>query len=45
LERVPFDITAAEFWVGWKRKKRWHPGCERAWRVGCERERKKTMEK
>jgi hypothetical protein len=45
LERVQFDITAAESRVGWKRKKRWHCGCERAQRVGCERERKKTMGK
>jgi hypothetical protein len=31
--------------VGWKRKKRWHCGCERSQRAGCERERKKTMGK
>jgi hypothetical protein len=29
--------------VGWKHKKRWYHGCERAWRAGCKRERKKTI--
>jgi hypothetical protein len=45
LERVQFDIAAAESRAGWKRKKRWRCGCERAQRAGCEYERKKTMGK
>jgi hypothetical protein len=45
LERVQFDIAAAESRVGWERKKQWHCGCERARSAGCERERKKTMGK
>jgi hypothetical protein len=43
LERVQFDIAAAESQAGWERKKRRHCGCKRARRAGCERERKKTM--
>jgi hypothetical protein len=27
LERVQFDIAAAESWAGWKRKERWRCGC------------------
>jgi hypothetical protein len=43
LERVQFDILAAESRAGWKREKRQHCGCKGAHREGCERERKKTM--
>jgi hypothetical protein len=45
LEHVRFNIAAAESRAGWKRKKRWRCGCERARKEGCERERKKMMGK
>jgi hypothetical protein len=45
LELLQFDIAAAGSRVGWKRKKWWRCGCERARRVGCEHERKKTVGK
>jgi hypothetical protein len=45
LERVEFDIAAAESQVGWEHKKRWHCGCKRERRAGCEHKRKKMMGK